>query len=110
MQLFANHSALLLDCRDTVELIDAAGATASLLKGCLWITMDGDTRDIVLAAGESWTIERNGRTLLHAESPSTLRITEPARNRDSHPALARAFGAAAAWIGRTFRRTGAPYY
>ena len=110
MNLVVNNSALLLDRWQTVELIDAAGATAALDKGCLWITMDGDRRDIVLSAGESWTVERNGRTLLHAEAPSTLRITEPAAERAHHPVLARAMAAVTEWAERTFRRTSAPYY
>jgi hypothetical protein len=109
MNLVVNNSALLLDRWQTVELIDAAGATAALDKGCLWITMDGDRRDIVLAAGQSWTVERNGRTLLHAEAPSTLRITEP-MDRAQQPALTRALTAVTEWLERTFRRTSAPNY
>jgi Protein of unknown function (DUF2917) len=110
MQLVANNSALLLDRRQTVELIDAAGATAVLDKGCLWITMDGDRRDIVLGAGESWTVERNGRTLLYAEAPSTLRITEPPVEHPDHRALAHRLSAAIEWVERTFHRTSVPYY
>jgi len=118
MHLVAHNSVLLLERRDTVELIDAAGATASLLTGCLWITMDGDTRDIVLGAGQSWRVERNGRTLVHAGAPSVLRITEPAPVRREHLALALAPGLGALgvlrivgeWAERIFRRPSAPYY
>ena len=110
MQLVANNSALLLNRRDTIELIDAAGATALRDKGCLWITMDGDRRDIVLGAGESWTVERNGRTLVYAEAPSTLRIAAPAANDGGHSAWTRALAAASGWVERAFGRTSAPYY
>ena len=110
MQLVAHHSSLLLDRRDTISLIDAAGAIATLEKGCLWITMDGDIRDIVLAAGQSWTVERNGRTLLHAEAPSTLRITAPVPERTRRPALQDILAAVADWAERAFQRMRAPYY
>ena len=45
--------------------------------------MDGDPRDIVLASGESWIVERNGRTLVHAESPSKVRFTAPPKKLDA---------------------------
>jgi len=80
MRLVVNNSALLLDRWQTVELLDAAGTTATLDRGCVWITMAGDRRDIVLGSGQSFTVDRNGKTLLHAEIPSTVRIaTEPKR-------------------------------
>lgn len=110
MNLVINNSALLLERRQTIELIDAAGATAALEKGCLWITMDGDRRDIVLGAGQSWTVERNGRTLLHAAAQSTLRITDPTANQAQRTTLQRALTATTDWVERTFRRIQAPYY
>jgi hypothetical protein len=110
MNLVINNSALLLEHRQTIELIDAAGATAALEKGCLWITMDGDRRDIVLGAGQSWTVERNGRTLLHAAAPSTLRITDRTVNQAQRTTLQRALTEITEWVERTFRRIRAPYY
>ena len=110
MNLVVNHSALLLDRWQTVELVDAAGVTAALDNGCVWITMDGDRRDILLGAGDSWTVERNGRTLVHAEAPTTLRITDPAEDQAHEPVLPRALTALGQWVERTFRRTSAPYY
>ena len=110
MNLVVNNSALLLDRWQTVELIDAAGATASLDKGCVWITMDGDRRDIMLGAGESWTIERDGLTLLQAEAPSTLRLSEPARSAATRLTLAGISRAFTDWVVHTFARISAPYY
>ena len=81
MKDVVSDSALVLDTHETIELIDAAGATATLDSGCLWITMDGDRRDIVLRAGDHWTVERNGLTLVHAAARSTLRIERPVKGR-----------------------------
>jgi hypothetical protein len=65
---------------ETLELIDAAGATATIDKGCVWLTMEKDRRDIVLGSGQSFKVAKNGRTLVHAEAPTTLRIAGgPAR-------------------------------
>jgi DUF2917 family protein len=81
MKLIVNNSALVLDRWQTVELVDAAGATAVVDQGCVWITMESDRRDVVLGTGQSFEVDRNGKTLLHAEAPSTLRIVEaPARD------------------------------
>ena len=110
MQLVANNSALLLDRWQTVVLTDAAGATAALDKGCLWITMDGDRRDIVLGPGQSWTVERNGRTLLHAEVPSTVRITEPASGIATKFTWARLRPAIENWIEDRYAHAIVPYY
>ena len=76
MKVVVNHSALVLDRWQTVELNDAAGATATIDSGCVWITMESDHRDIVLGSGQSFRVARNGKTLLHAEKPSTLHIVE----------------------------------
>jgi hypothetical protein len=105
-----NNPALLLERSQTVQLIDAAGVTAALVKGCLWITMDGDRRDIMLGAGESWTVERNGLTLLHAEAPSTVRITEPVPATPDQGLRARLRRALESRIGYRYARAMVPYY
>ena len=76
MNVNIKDSALVLDAQQTIELIDAKGVTAMATGGCLWVTMDGDRRDLVLVAGDELTIERDGRTLIHAHAPSTVRIID----------------------------------
>ncbi len=110
MKVLVNNSALMLERWDTVELIDAAGATAALDNGCVWITMDGDRRDIVLGAGQSWTVEKNGRTLVHAEAPTTLRISGPVANDAAVSGWQRALAAVGRFFGQGFQGRSAPYY
>jgi len=111
MKLLVNNSALLLNRWDTIELVDAAGATAALDQGCVWITMDGDRRDIVLCAGESWTVERNGRTLVQAEAPTTLRITGPVTDRGpAADGWRRAVTGLSHWFTHGLQEKSAPYY
>jgi len=41
---------------DLVELSDACGTTLRVTKGTLWVTQERDKRDIVLRAGDVWTV------------------------------------------------------
>lgn len=49
-----------------MRLADAKGWTISVLSGELWITQDGDVRDIVVGIGEDHVLDRNGLALLSA--------------------------------------------
>lgn len=44
------------------------------LQGVLWITHDGDTKDIVLDAGEHYEVERPTRMLIHALDNARIRL------------------------------------
>jgi hypothetical protein len=57
---------------DLVEIHDGHGTTLRVTKGTLWITQEHDTRDIVLRAGDVWTVERQGLTLLQAQGATVL--------------------------------------
>jgi hypothetical protein len=49
-----------------LRLADAEGWTVSVLSGELWITQDGDVRDIVVGRGQDHVLDRNGLALLSA--------------------------------------------
>ncbi len=57
---------------DLVELNDARGTTLRVTKGTLWITQERDRRDIVLRAGDVWTVERQGLTIIEAQGTATV--------------------------------------
>ena len=60
-----------------------AGRRVECLSGSLWITQDGDRRDIVLRAGEAFDFDRRGDALLSAFADSRyllLDADEPARH------------------------------
>ena len=46
------------------------GRRVECLSGSLWITQDGDRRDIVLRAGEAFDFDRRGDALLSAFADS----------------------------------------
>jgi len=93
--------------RETLLLDHAQGSVLAVERGCLWVTLERDPRDIILAQGMRFTIDRPGRTIVAAETASTLRLLSPLRRRERLAvALVRA-GALllAAWSGRDMRGT-----
>lgn len=62
-----------------LRLPAALGQRIECLEGCVWITMDRDRRDVVVAAGEVFTADRHQRVLVHALQPSCVRWLRPAR-------------------------------
>jgi hypothetical protein len=63
----------------TLTLFEPLGHELECLAGCVWITLDGDPRDVVIEAGQAFTADRNQRTLIHALEASLVRVTRPAR-------------------------------
>jgi hypothetical protein len=57
MQIDTRCARLALANQRTLRLRDALGATLQPVRGTLWITIDGDPRDIVLEAGESFVVD-----------------------------------------------------
>lgn len=60
--------------RGLLEIPDAAGVQISCSQGSLWITLDSDTRDIVLEAGEIFVSTEHRRALVYAFEASTLAL------------------------------------
>jgi hypothetical protein len=51
---------------ETVFASARQGTRIECLEGCVWITVDGELLDVVLEAGEQFTLERTGRVAVHA--------------------------------------------
>jgi uncharacterized protein (AIM24 family) len=60
-----NRLLRLRDGRDVVVGVDA---------GTVWLTQDGDMRDIILRAGESFRVDRDGTVLLQALDDAAVRL------------------------------------
>ena len=58
---------------------DAGTARVVCLEGALWITLDYDTRDIVLEPCEVFTTPEHRRAVIYALKPSRLSVTSLAR-------------------------------
>ena len=57
---------------ELVKLDGARGTTLRVTRGKLWITLENDTRDVVLEAGDVFTIDRGGLTLVEAQGRATV--------------------------------------
>ena len=56
------------------SLPDAAHVTIRCCSGSVWITLDGETADIVLEAGESFTTPQHRRALIYGLKPACLNL------------------------------------
>jgi Protein of unknown function (DUF2917) len=59
----------------TVRVSAAPGARIDCLEGCIWVTVDGDRRDVIVEAGGSFAFDRRGRALVHALERARVRLT-----------------------------------
>ena len=57
-----------LNRRETLVLENAQGTIITVDRGCLWVTLERDLRDIVLVKGMRFQIDRSGRTIIAAVS------------------------------------------
>ncbi len=72
MACFEHGTIIDLAARESVFLRDTRGTTIRITRGAVWITQENDTQDIVLRAGDTWVVEKNGLTILEAQEGTTL--------------------------------------
>lgn len=60
-----------------MALDTASGSRVLCIDGLLWLTQDGETEDVVLAASQSWTARRRGRIVVQALRARTACVIEP---------------------------------
>jgi Protein of unknown function (DUF2917) len=97
--------------RASLVLDGAEGTIIAVDGGCLWVTLESDPRDIVLAEGMRFEIDRRGRTVIVAEEDARVRLIRKATAVERIAAwLERASSAAIRnWSCRLSRRA-APYF
>lgn len=101
--------------RELVRLDGARGTTLRVTRGRVWLTQERDHADVVLTAGDAFTIERGGRTVVEAQEATTLcvlaRHLDAVRTRVARPSLA---ARARAWLRSVatadFVRRRVPYF
>lgn len=72
--------------RGTLQSIaDARGTSVQCLQGAIWLTQQGDARDIVLKAGDRATIERNGTSIVFALSDARFMLWDGRETADTTP-------------------------
>ena len=71
------YAAQAIEKNKILEVNQAFGAAVECLEGSVWITLDGDSRDVVLAAGQTFVVDRDRRTLVQALDAARVRLTAP---------------------------------
>ena len=66
------------------SLPDAAGVQIACREGTVWLTLDGDPRDIVLEAGEAFTTPEHRRALVYAMQSSRISLATGVRQPEAH--------------------------
>ena len=61
-----------LASQSLLKLHDARGRKLLVIDGMVWVTQDGDPRDVFIGAGESFEFDRAGLTLVQALEPTHL--------------------------------------
>ncbi len=59
------------------ELVDAAGLDVECRSGSVWVTQDGELRDLVLAPGEHFHGDSRRRALVSALEASCIAVSAP---------------------------------
>ena len=62
---------------EIVEVQQPLGITIECLAGSIWVTLDGDSRDVVLGTGQIFIVDRPQRTLIQALEAAHIRLIEP---------------------------------
>lgn len=78
MRLEMNQDDVCLKPKQLLKMRGGAGYTVLCQSGSVWLTQARDQRDIVLGAGESFALDRNGPALLQAFEQSAISIAPPA--------------------------------
>lgn len=68
-----------LQARQTWHLQGTPGMRIECLHGCVWITQDGDCRDVVLDGGQCFLADRRSGLLLQALDAAQVRVRSPLR-------------------------------
>lgn len=61
-----------------------AGQRVECLAGVLWITQDGDLRDVILETGEAFAFDRRGNALISALADSLYLLLEACETAAIH--------------------------
>ena len=84
MNIKARIARLALKQRDTLTLEAARGALVRCLEGLVWITQDGDRADHIVAAGDSFRVDRDGSVIVQATRPARVAIESPREDDSDH--------------------------
>jgi hypothetical protein len=106
MRIDGTAAMIALERETSLRVEPGTRVEIACLSGVVWITQQGDLRDLFLAPGESLELLPRGRTLLTALEPSLVRVVDAgATPRAVRPWWTRAERARALWTRLRTRTT-----
>jgi len=66
---------------EQLRIEDGRDLLVHVWQGTLWITQEGDARDILLQAGQSFRLDRDGTALVKCWDDAVLALTSPHEER-----------------------------
>jgi hypothetical protein len=63
---------------DLVRIRNGNGVTVAVERGTAWLTQDGDRRDVLLEAGGSFRLDREGVAVVSAHAAAEITVTAAA--------------------------------
>jgi hypothetical protein len=94
MSQVLRHPMIDLPRNGVLRIADGQPHMIDVFEGEVWVTQDGDPRDVILEAGESFRFDSDGLTLVQAFRPSRLLVSDladtPAMSATALHRLARA--------------------
>lgn len=63
-----------LNRHETLTLTRPEHTQIECFDGCVWVTQDGDLRDVLLEAGQTCLVDQPARVLIHALESSSVCI------------------------------------
>jgi hypothetical protein len=76
MNIELNRNGFCLKPNQLVKVRGGLGHSIVCHSGSVWVTQDGDLRDVILRAGESFTLDREGPALLQAFEQGAISIAQ----------------------------------
>jgi hypothetical protein len=76
MNIELNRNGLCLKPQQLVKVRGGRGHSIVCHSGSVWVTQDGDPRDVILRAGEAFTLDRDGPALVQALEPGAISIAQ----------------------------------
>jgi hypothetical protein len=74
MNLALSNAGIVLKAQQFLRIDESQHARIRCEDGTVWITQDGDPRDVVLGAGQQFTVDRPGQVVVFSLSGAKLEL------------------------------------
>lgn len=96
---FLVHGEVRIGRGETLRIENGEGVAIGLWSGALWITQEGDARDVFLSPGDWFRLDRRGMALVHASHDSCLALTRVEEAPRARSRLAALGAVLRGWLG-----------